>query len=333
MTVVSRLGYLAIGVADLPEATEFYSRFVRLDVTERIGRTAFMTGGLEHHWLRLEEGTGSGLKRVGYVVDGESGLAEARAKLANADVVFTEGGNPAADRVQRWLRFRDPGGVEIELYTGMYERGVAPAHPGITMQKFLHAAWATPNFEQTTDFYQQVLGFKVSDWVESRAGFFRAADRYHHSLVLIRAERPVFNHFCIQVESLDDVMRARHNALKGGVKLRDDLLRHAPSGSIGFYMKDETRGFAIEFCIGHPQLDEATHQPRILPSVPETMNVWTAPLPPLGPAAAVAAPAAGAAADGAPAAAPPEAPATWAPGTGMTAGGSRDIVGSAVVAG
>jgi catechol 2,3-dioxygenase-like lactoylglutathione lyase family enzyme len=73
VTVVSRLGYLAIGVADLPEATEFYSRFVRLDVTERIGRTAFMTGGLEHHWLRLEEGGGSGLKRVGYVVDGESG--------------------------------------------------------------------------------------------------------------------------------------------------------------------------------------------------------------------------------------------------------------------
>jgi 2,3-dihydroxy-p-cumate/2,3-dihydroxybenzoate 3,4-dioxygenase len=334
MTVVSRLGYLAVGVADLPEATEFYSRFVRLDVTERIGRTAFMTGGLEHHWLRLEEGNGNGLKRVGYVVDGESGLAEARTKLVDAGVAFTEGGDPAADRVQRWLRFCDPGGVEIELFAGMYERGVAPAHPGITMQKFLHAAWATPNFEQATDFYQQVLGFKVSDWVESRAGFFRAADRYHHSLVLIRAERPVFNHFCIQVESLDDVMRARHNAVKGGVKLRDDLLRHAPSGSIGFYMKDETRGFAVEFCVGHPQIDDATHQPRILPSVPETMNVWAAPLPPLGPApAAAAGPAAGGTADGVPADAVPEVPATWAPGTGVTADGSRDIVGSAVVGG
>src|SRR5258705_552028 len=206
MTVVSRLGYLAIGVAALPEATEFYSRFVRLDVSERIGRTAFMTGGLEHHWLRLEEGRGSGLRRVAYVVDGESGLAEAREKLANAGVVFTEGGDPAADRVQRWLRFRDPGGVEIELYAGMYERGVAPAHPGITMQKFLHAAWATPNFEQTTDFYQQVLGFKVSDWVERRAGFFRPPHRYPPPLGLIPARRPGFHYLFLKGEAPHDVM-------------------------------------------------------------------------------------------------------------------------------
>jgi hypothetical protein len=172
--------------------------------------------------------------------------------------------------------------MNVELYTGMHERGVAPMGSGVTMEKFLHAAWATAEFDQTTEFYQNVLGFKASDWVESRAGFFRSADRYHHSLVLIRAQRPVFNHFCIQVGSLDDVMRARHNALKGGVKLRDDLLRHAPSGSVGFYLKDERRGYAVEFCVGHPQLDEATHRPRVLPSVPETMNVWAAPLPDLG---------------------------------------------------
>jgi 2,3-dihydroxy-p-cumate/2,3-dihydroxybenzoate 3,4-dioxygenase len=108
MTAVSKLGYLAIGVGELDEATDFYSRFVRLDVTEQIGRTAFMTGGLEHHWLRLEEGNGDGLKRVGYEIEGEEGLEEARSKLKAAGIEFEEGGTPAADRVQRWLRFRDP---------------------------------------------------------------------------------------------------------------------------------------------------------------------------------------------------------------------------------
>lgn len=98
-------------------------------------------------------------------------------------------------------------------------------------------------------------------------------------------------------------------------------------------MKDEARGFAIEFRIGHPQLDDATHQARILPSFPETMNVWAAPLPPLGPAAAAAGPAAGGTAGGARAGAAPEIPATRASGTGVTADGNRDIVGSAVVAG
>jgi catechol 2,3-dioxygenase-like lactoylglutathione lyase family enzyme len=168
--------------------------------------------------------------------------------------------------------------MNIELFTGMYQRGVAPDNPGITMEKFLHAAWATGNYDVTTRFYQDVLGFRASDWIGDRAGFFRSADRFHHSLVLLRAERPVFNHFCIQVSSLDDVMRARNSAIRAGVALRDDLLRHAPSGSIGFYMKDEARKFAVEFCVGHPQVDDS-HQARILPMVPETRDVWLAPLP------------------------------------------------------
>jgi len=97
--------------------------------------------------------------------------------------------------------------------------------------------------------------------------------------VLLRSHRSAFNHFCIQVESLDDVMRFRNNALRHGVALRDDLLRHAPSGSIGVYMKDEARGFAIEFCTGHPQVDDVNHRARVLPMAPETADVWLSPLP------------------------------------------------------
>jgi hypothetical protein len=43
MSVISGLGYLAVGVSDLDEAVEYYSRFVRLDVTERTARSAFMS--------------------------------------------------------------------------------------------------------------------------------------------------------------------------------------------------------------------------------------------------------------------------------------------------
>src|ERR1700734_1873735 len=66
MTIVQTFGYLAIGVQNLDEGVEFYGRFARLDLTERIGKTAFMTGGTEHHWVRLEEGTNAGVRRVGY---------------------------------------------------------------------------------------------------------------------------------------------------------------------------------------------------------------------------------------------------------------------------
>ncbi len=285
MAIVQTFGYLSLGVNDLAEAVEYYSRFARLELTERVGNTAFMTGGTEHHWIRLEEGGGQGVRRVGYELVDEAAFAVARAGLKEWHIEFTEGGDPAMDRVSRWLRFCDPGGTEIELYRGMYSRGVAPLGSGVTMEKFLHGGWETKNFADTARFYQDVLGFKPSDWIADKVGFFRAADQYHHSLVLINSTRSAFNHFCIQVESIDDVMRFRNNALRHGVKLRDDLLRHAPSGSIGVYVTDEARGLAVEYCIGHPKIDDDGYTPRILPMAPETADVWRAPLPELEPAA------------------------------------------------
>jgi 2,3-dihydroxy-p-cumate/2,3-dihydroxybenzoate 3,4-dioxygenase len=299
MSIVHKFGYLAVGVNDLAEGTDFYRRIVRFDLTERIGGTAFLTGGVDHHWIRLEEGNGQGVKRIGYEVVDEAAFGVARTRLKEWGIEFTEGGDPKKDRVQRWLRFVDPGGFEIELYLGMYERGVAPVSSGVAIEKFLHGGWEVQDWDTTTRFYQEVLGFKASDWIGDMVGFFRAQDRYHHSLVLIRGQKPAFNHFCVQVESIDDVMRFRNNALKHGVALRDDLLRHAPSGSIGVYLKDEARGFAVEYCIGHPQVDDAVHVARRLPLAPETIDIWRSPLPepaplptaPSGPAPAAVRPA------------------------------------------
>lgn len=279
MDLVHKFGYIAVGVSNLEAAVEFYSRFVRLELTERVGDTAFMTGGLDHHWVRLEEGSGQGVKRIGYEVTGEGSFPIIREGLAQWGIDFEEGGDPSKDRVSHWLRFTDPGGTDIELYSGMYERGVAPVDTGVTMQKFLHGGWETADYDNASRFHQEVLGFKPSDWIADKAIFLRAGDRFHHSLVLLRSQRSAFNHFCIQVESIDDVMRFRNNALRHGVELRDDLLRHAPSGSIGVYMKDAARGFAVEFCTGHPQVDDVTHKPRILPMSPETADIWLSPLP------------------------------------------------------
>ncbi len=287
MTTVQGFGYLAIGVANLREAVEFYSRFVRLDVTEVIGSTAFMTGGLDHHWVRLEEGNGQGVKRIGYTVADEHALAEVRDHLKEWGIEYTEGGDLPNEGVERWLRFVDPGSAPIELFTGMVERGVAPVSNGINIETFLHGGWGTGNFDEVNRFYQDVLGFKVSDRIGDRVGFYRAGNRYHHSLALIRTPAFKFNHFCIQVESLDDVMRFRSNAMRHGVRLRDDILKHAPSGSVGVYMQDEARGFAVEFCVDHPQIDDEGYRPRILPATPESRDVWQSPLPELPSATAL----------------------------------------------
>lgn len=285
MDVVSTLGYLTLGVRDMDEGIDYYRRIARLDLTRRQGTTAFLTGGTEHHWVRLEESAQAGAIRIAYEVASEDALVGVAKKLSERGMTYAEGGDLATDGVNRWLRFNDPGGMEIELYLTMQSRGVAPLGSGLDMQKFLHGGFAVPNYDETLKFYREVLGFKISDQIGQMVTFLRCGDRYHHSLVLIRSVDPTprFDHFCVQVATLDDVMRFRSNAVRNNVELRGDLLRHAPSGSIGVYVEDRARAIAVEFCYAHPQIDDATHKARILPLAADTVDVWQTALPPLAP--------------------------------------------------
>ncbi|GAA0608301.1 hypothetical protein GCM10009547_07820 [Sporichthya brevicatena] len=281
MHVVSKFGYLTLGVQDMDEGVDFYQRIARLNLTKRDGSSAFLSGGEEHHWVRLEESSQAGAIRLAYEVVDEDTLTAIAKQLAERGMSYTEGGDYRTDAVGRWLRFVDPGGMEIELYVSMMARGVAAPAMGVNLEKFVHGGMMVANYDETLSFYREVLGFKISDQISNMVTFLRCGDRYHHSLVLIRSpqNKPKFDHFCVEVESIDDVMRFRSNAVRNQVPLRTDLLRHAPSGSIGVYVEDQARGLAVEFCTGHPQVDDETHCARVLPMSLETVDIWQSPLP------------------------------------------------------
>jgi len=78
-----------------------------------------------------------------------------------------------------------PGGFTVELCTGMtdYSNGLSPR----STTGWNSRSSCTPRGRSRTGTGQRrstskCLGCKASDWIGNRAGFFRSADRYHHSL-------------------------------------------------------------------------------------------------------------------------------------------------------
>lgn len=278
---VNGLGYLTLGVSDLEVAIDFYARVARLEISERRPGLVFMSGGREHHWLRLEETGEVGMKRVSYEATSGEALDAIREDLERRGISACEGGDFEADRLRRWLRFVDPGGIEVEVFVGMAQRAVPVQPNGVVLRALLHTLWMVPAFDETARFYQDVLGFKVSDAIEDSAVFMRCGNRYHHSIAFMRGggSAPIFNHLCLLVDSIDDVMRCRNNALDLGLSLEYDLLRHAPSGSIGVYVQEPMHGFSIEFCCEHEQVDDETHVARNLTFGASTIDVWRETMP------------------------------------------------------
>ncbi len=279
---VQEVGYINIGTTDLDAALRFYTEVIRLDVTERRADEVFLSGGKEHHWVRLRASDADGVQQVGLRMSDEAALDRARERVEAAGIATVEGGSRQADRVSRFVRFRDPAGQEIDLFCDMYQRHYASDAAGIDLVTLLHGVWSTSAFEQTWQFYDEVLGVHPSDFIEDVAVFMHAADQYHHGIAVLAGAAHAFQHFCIMVDSIDDVMRVRANALRLGQELQMDLLKHAPSTSMGVYIKDPQHGFSVEFCARHRQVQE-DHRPRHLPGAFETIDVWQTPLPQVTP--------------------------------------------------
>ncbi len=274
---VKRLGYIAMDVADLDSSVRFYQDVAHLNVSERRDKLVFLTGGREHHWLILRQSNHSRFQRVAFEMNSEAELDAMAERLEQAGTKVTAGDDLANERVARYVRFTDPDGLMVELFTGMVELPGEPLYVhNIRLEKMLHAVFRVTDISRSYKFYHDLLGFKASDWVEHHAVFLRCADLYHHSLALFGGAREAaFDHLCILVPTLDDLMRARANVIALGVPLRNDLLRHGPSGSIAFYLQDEPNRMTTEFCIEHGRILDHAHRPRILPAIPETLDVWT----------------------------------------------------------
>jgi catechol 2,3-dioxygenase-like lactoylglutathione lyase family enzyme len=278
---------MAFGTPSLEDSVEFYRQTVRLTVSERQKGTVFLTGDKHHHWIRLEENAPTGLLRIGFQAVSEEALENVKQDLKSRGIEVKENvSNINNDRIDNSIRFMDPGGFEIELYTEMAALGISPFDTGVNFERLLHAVWASPDVNTSYDFYNQVLGFKASDWIDRNAVFMHCADRYHHGIAILGNKAlpgSTFNHFCMHVESFDDVMKYRENAIRVGAQISSDLTKHSPSGSIAVYLKDPILGHNVEYCTNHRQFDDDTESARVIPALSDAINVWSRALPDVGP--------------------------------------------------
>jgi 2,3-dihydroxybiphenyl 1,2-dioxygenase len=265
------LGYLGVKVKD-PDAFAAYATGVLgLMPGEAAGR--YRLDDLAWR-IAVEAGEADDVAYLGFEVAGSAELEAVRIRLAEGGVAVGNGDpDLVAERgVLGLLTCQDPDGLQVEVFYGPTLRTEVPfASPAgvacfVTGEQGLgHVVLSTGDMAAARRFYQDLLGFRLSDIIRMQPSpqfgfdmeFFHCNTR-HHTLALIPVPLPKrLHHFMVQVPTLDAVGFALERAIAAATPITAGLGRHTNDQMVSFYSRSPG-GFEVEFGQGAIEVDDAT---------------------------------------------------------------------------
>lgn len=146
-------------------------------------------------------------------------------------------------------------------------------------RKISHVVLNTVDMDSAQAWYENVLGFRASDYSADQMVFMRCSTD-HHSIALVRNKYPAVNHVAFEMAGVDDYMRGIGRMKQKGQVPTWGPGRHGPGNNPFAYFVSPS-GFVIEFVAELKQIDESTHQPKVWSRTdPEAMDQWMTAGPP-----------------------------------------------------
>ena len=107
----------------------------------------------------------------------------------------------------------------------------------ITPFKLGHVAFNVVGVQKITDFYCEVLGFRVSDWFADFFSFLRCGPD-HHTINLLDSQRVKLNHMAFELRDWSHLQSACDYLSKNGYPLIWGPGRHGPGHNLFAYHKN-----------------------------------------------------------------------------------------------
>ena len=272
---VTAFGYLGIGATNLEAWSDFAIHQLGLQQVD--GGKASRAFRMDDRRQRLiaDHEHPDAERYFGWEVAGAASLEALGARLEAAGVAVKQEPRALADQrfVADLISFRDPDGNRLEVFHGPMLAD-EPFQPGWNLSGFRtgtqglgHAVLMVADFERALAFYQDMLGFGISDFIRSplKAAFLHVNSR-HHSVALFEHPRQGLHHLMMELYSLDDVGQGYDRALAAEERIAVTLGRHPNDYMTSFYMRSPSN-FLVEFGWGAREVDVATWQPQEMSTI------------------------------------------------------------------
>ena len=284
---VKKISHATYETPDLDGQVAYYTDVLGLTLTAREKDAAFLASTLDHHSVVLRQG-GSGkmgqCARLGFQVGLDDDLA-AFEKQTAAHGIKTERKSDPEPSIKEMVTFEDPKGTVMEVF----KRADSPPQKfptkGIVPHKLGHVAFFTKDVKKVTDFYCNVLGFRVSDWMGNTFSFLRCGVD-HHTINLMQDPENRHFHTAFELRDWGHMLTACDTLSHNGYKLLWGPGRHgighnlytyhrAPNGLITelFAQLDQVNE-EMGYFEPRPWHRDRPQRPKVWAKDPNAANYW-----------------------------------------------------------
>jgi 2,3-dihydroxybiphenyl 1,2-dioxygenase len=265
--MITALGYIGIRATQPAEWDSYAEKLLGMQRVDQGGGTRLFRMDDRAQRLIVTPEASDGLAFLGFEVADAATLSALAARLEAAGVAVTRG--PAAERhVAELIVFHDPQGNRLEAFHGAALASEAFT-PGRAISGFRtgalgmgHAVLHVEDATALLPFYQEVLGFHLSDYGRTPYDlyFFHVNGR-HHSFAMVGSGRAGLHHFMVELGCLDDVGQGYDLAMLEEGRVALTLGRHTNDHMTSFYTQSPS-GFFVEYGWGGRMIDPASWQPH-----------------------------------------------------------------------
>jgi catechol-2,3-dioxygenase len=265
------LSHVSLAVEDPPAAAAYYARTLGLAASETLADGTIRLGwGQGFHALELT--AGHGLAHFGLELSDEAGLAALESRLQAHGVPAAReelaGDHPPV------LAFRDPDGHRVEAHGPVDRSGEHAADPGRRPVRIHHVTLASSALAEQVAFYEQVLGFLVSDRMGEVFAWLRC-NQEHHTVAVVEADQAGLDHYAYEIDSWASLKTWCDELAARDVPLQWGPGRHGPGNNV-FVMFDDLDGNHVELSCEMERYwdDRAQYAPRDWAPEAKTVNLW-----------------------------------------------------------
>jgi catechol 2,3-dioxygenase-like lactoylglutathione lyase family enzyme len=250
MIKVRRIAHATFETPDLEKAVQYYTQVNGLPLVASEKGRAFLATKTGQFVIGLEQRQQARCMSLAFELAPDADFAAMRRQLSNEGITVEERRDPAPG-IPRVLSFRDPNGTSIELFSDWTYVTSPRDVVGIGPLKLGHVAFFTPDPTSIAEFYQRVLGFRVSDWIDDFFVFMRC-NPDHHSVNFLRGDVVRMHHIAFELKDVVHIMNSCDMLARSRIPLVWGPLRFGPGHNVAVFHHDHD-GQIVEF---YAELDQ-----------------------------------------------------------------------------